>query len=273
GIISYCSNDGLQHKMYKTTNGGQTWESISTTNYYQQIKYIPAVDAYCSMNINGGLSYSCDDGLTWTTVSHFNNIKLRSVNCSSSGKIYLGGLGYIFYSSPLLTVSENEMTIEATTNSTKTFDILSNTNWTVISNQTWLAVSSTSGSGNSTITLTAAENPTTATRTATITVSGAGLTSQIITVIQDAGIYTSGIIKIRKNPVSMFPNPVTDELTIDELSENATISVFDLNGKLLVNRIAKSTTMKINLSILAKGFYSIIVTDKKGIKASKLIKQ
>jgi len=184
GIISYCSNDGLQHKMYKTTNGGQTWDSISTTNYYQRIKYIPALNAYCSMDINGGLSYSCNDGQTWTSVSYFNYNKIRSVGYSSSGKIYWGGLGYLFCSSPLLTVTENELTIAAPANSKKTFDILSNTNWTVTSNQTWLIASNSSGSGNSTITLTATVNPTIAARSATITVSASGLTNQSITVTQ-----------------------------------------------------------------------------------------
>lgn len=271
GIISYCSNDGLHYKMYKTTNGGQTWDSISTTNYYQQIKYIPALKAYCSMNLNGGLSYSCDDGQTWTTVSYFNHIKLKSANFSSSGKIYLGGLGYIYSSSPLLTVSRNKMTIAAPANSKISFDILSNTNWKLVSNQIWLSINSTAGSGNSTITLTATENPTSATRTAIVTVSGTGVTAQTITVTQDAG--ATAINDIRKNHVSMFPNPVTNVLTINELSTNATISIYDINGKLLISKIAKSPSEKIEVSSLSKGIYSIIISDKKGIKTNKLIKQ
>ena len=89
-------------------------------------------------------------------------------------------------SSALLTVSTNSLTIGAPANSTNTFNIVSNTAWTTSSNQTWLTLSSGSGSNNALMTLTASANPGTTTRTATVTVSSNGLPSQIITVTQDA---------------------------------------------------------------------------------------
>lgn len=171
-----------------------------------------------------------------------------------------------------LVVSTNTLTLAAQANSTKVFDITSNIAWTAASNQTWLSVSSASGSGNAKITLTATANPTPATRIATIKVSGTGVSDQIITVTQDAGT-TTGVNEISKNPVSMFPNPVANELTITELSLNSIILIFDINGKLLITKIAKSTTEKIDVSSLANGFYTINVTDKKIIKTNKLIKQ
>ncbi len=358
GLISYCSNDGIHHKMYKTTNGGQTWDSISTNNFYQRIKYIQTANAYFSINIKGGLSYSCDNGNTWTSVTYFDGVKLQTASFSSNDKIFFGSFGTIYWSSPILTISANALSIAPTANSIKTFNILSNTNWKVSCDKTWLKVSSTdglgnsiitltatanpastartaivtitgkglasqtisvtqevpvltvstntlsiaatanstktfditsniawtaasnqswltlnnaSGSGNATITLTATKNPTVAARAATVTVSGTSVTDQTITVTQDAN--TTGINEISKNPVSMFPNPVANELTINEISINATILIFDLNGKLLINRIAKSTSEKIDLSSFARGVYLIEVADKKEIKTSKLIKQ
>ncbi len=273
GLISYCSNDGINHKIYKTSNGGEHWDSISTSNFYQNIKYIPFAKAYFSMNKNGGLSYSCDDGQSWTNISYFDGISLNTLSYTSTGKLFLGGIKNIYSSlvSFVLSVSTNALTIAAPNNSTKTFTITSNTDWHVSSNQSWLTLSNSAGSNNTVITLTAQANPTASTRTAIVTVEGAGVTTLTITITQDVG--TTGIDDITKESVSMFPNPVTNELTINELIPNSIISIFGLNGKLLINRFAKSRSEKIDVSSLAKGIYLIKVTDKKAIKTSKLIKQ
>ncbi|HPQ34406.1 MAG TPA: BACON domain-containing carbohydrate-binding protein [Tenuifilaceae bacterium] len=87
---------------------------------------------------------------------------------------------------PSLTVSTNLLTIAAPEGSTATFDITSNINWTAESNQEWLTVNSSSGSGNKTIALTAAENPTISTRTATVSISGNDEFSQYVVVTQEA---------------------------------------------------------------------------------------
>ncbi len=87
-------------------------------------------------------------------------------------------------SGPLLTVSTNALTIGSSDNSTATFNITSNLNWTAASNETWLTISNESGTGNSTITLTATANPNTTPRTATVTVSATGVPSQNIVVTQ-----------------------------------------------------------------------------------------
>jgi len=66
-------------------------------------------------------------------------------------------------------------------------NITSNLNWTASSNQSWLTLSSSTGSGNATLNLTASSNPTVGTRTATITLTGIGITAQTVSVVQDAG--------------------------------------------------------------------------------------
>jgi photosystem II stability/assembly factor-like uncharacterized protein len=186
GLVSYCSSDGATYKMYGTTDGGQTWETINTNNFYQRMKFIPTSNAYYSLNANGGATYSCDDGQTWVSVSSLNTIKLRSAGYSPTGKIFWGGFGIVYTSSKSLTVSANTLTIAAPANSIKTFDITSNTNWTVTSSQPWLSVGNINGSGNATITLTAQANPAATNRTATVSVSEIGVTTKTITVIQDS---------------------------------------------------------------------------------------
>jgi photosystem II stability/assembly factor-like uncharacterized protein len=270
GLVSYCSNDGLKHKIYRTTNGGQTWDSVTTDNFYQQLKYIPTANAYFSMNLNGGLSYSCDNGQTWTNVSYFNGIRLITASYSPSGKIYFGGIGNIYYSLSFLTVSPGTLTISAPANSTKTFNITSNTNWTAVSNQSWLTVSSPAGSNNSTVTLTATANMTTAIRAATVIVSGNGVTDQIISVVQEAGIIT-GANEIENPEISIYPNPAKTILSVTGLTQSSKISVFDLSGKLLI--IKHITNDKIDISNLKNGIYIIRITDRKGTSTKKFVKQ
>lgn len=83
----------------------------------------------------------------------------------------------------------------------------------------------------------------------------------------------TGILEINESSLSMFPNPVTNELTINNISKNTTISIYDLTGKLLISRIAKSATEIIDVSGLANGAYSVIITDNGVTKTGKLIKQ
>jgi hypothetical protein len=89
---------------------------------------------------------------------------------------------------PYLSVSSTALNVAAVANSTNTFDIQSNVNWSATSNQSWLLVGSNPGSNNATITLTAEANPTIYGRIATVTIQGTGLVSKTITVTQTAGV-------------------------------------------------------------------------------------
>lgn len=87
---------------------------------------------------------------------------------------------------PVLSVSTTALTVNKTENSTATFSITSNTDWSVTSYESWLNVSNGSGSGNATITLTAAANTTVNSRTAEVSVAVTGI-SKTITVTQMPG--------------------------------------------------------------------------------------
>lgn len=91
-----------------------------------------------------------------------------------------------------LMLSTDNLSVEHSGGSTGTFNITSNTSWTVTSNQVWLSVSAASGSDNSSIIVTATANPSTSQRTATITVSGTGVSGQTVSVTQ-TGIPTYSV--------------------------------------------------------------------------------
>jgi hypothetical protein len=115
---------------------------------------------------------------------------------------------------PVLLVSSKNLNIEANENSTVTFDVASNIDWTTSSNQTWLKINTDKGKGSSTLTLTATANPAGSARTASVIVSGTGVTAQTITVTQ------TGIIP--------FLNVSTNTLNLDATA-NSTAN-FDISS-------------------------------------------
>ncbi len=74
-------------------------------------------------------------------------------------------------------------------NTAKNIEITSNVAWTVSSDQSWLTLSATSGTGIAVITATASDNNGTNNRTAIITFTGDGLQAKTITVTQDGAPF------------------------------------------------------------------------------------
>ena len=87
-----------------------------------------------------------------------------------------------------LTVTPSNQSVTNASGSTE-FTVLSNTNWTVSEDASWLTVNPTSGNNNQTLTATFTENTTTAQRIGIITVSGSGIT-RTVTVTQSATAFT-----------------------------------------------------------------------------------
>ncbi len=167
-----------------------------------------------------------------------------------------------------LSVSTNTVNIDA--NNLGTFDILSNTEWSISSNQSWLNILTTSGSGNTTINMIAQKNTTGKIRAAAVVIVGTGVSLQAISVIQD---IFNNIDETSEDSLLIFPNPVVDEIILNNINESAIVSVYDLYGKLLLTKQATSTTLKIDLSNVLKGIYTIRITDGKSSKTRKFIKQ
>jgi len=67
--------------------------------------------------------------------------------------------------------------------------------------------------------------------------------------------------------ISIYPNPVTDFITI-QTSNFITASIYSVNGVLLI----KSTQTQIDLSTLPKGVYFILVETLNGLVEKKIIK-
>ena len=86
-------------------------------------------------------------------------------------------------------VTPASVSIGSAAGSSGTFNISSNTSWSITDDGSWLTVSPISGSYNGTITVTASSaNTGTSPRSATVTVAGTGVTTKTITVTQEGQI-------------------------------------------------------------------------------------
>jgi hypothetical protein len=117
---------------------------------------------------------------------------------------------------PMLNISTNTISIPAPANNSKSFNVISNTKWNAVCNQTWLTLSSLSGTGDTSITLIAQANPDSTMRTATITVSATGASSQIVNAVQEAKASMSEVSNLDEHEltVNVFPNPSNETIAI-----------------------------------------------------------
>ena len=98
----------------------------------------------------------------------------------------------------------------------KTLAVKSNTSWTAESNQSWLSLSATSGSGDQNLTASASANTTVAQRTATITLKVGSSLVKTVSVTQAAGAATLTV----DSPANFTVAATGDTKTIN-ISSNA----------------------------------------------------
>ena len=77
--------------------------------------------------------------------------------------------------------------------------------------------------------------------------------------------------ELQEELIAIYPNPATNTLSIDGLEAYATTEVYDISGKLLLNKTLNSQT--IDISSLANGLYFIKLTTKKGSVVRKFVKE
>ena len=70
----------------------------------------------------------------------------------------------------------------------------------------------------------------------------------------------------------IYPNPVKSELNFEFKEGKNLIQVFDMNGKLLLNKMANQTHLNLDVSNLNSGVYFIKVSNAKYLGTTKIIK-
>lgn len=93
--------------------------------------------------------------------------------------------------------------------------------------------------------------------------------------VYDACDTTLGIAAINSSVLTLYPNPFTDEIIIksNEASNGEKeIILFDVTGKEVLSTKTFDTEIKLNTSIVTKGFYLLRYTDKKNTSHLTLVK-
>jgi hypothetical protein len=175
---------------------------------------------------------------------------------------------FIVQGTPSLSLSVNELTIASLPGSKGTFDVASNLLWATSSDQSWLSVSHTEGSGNASVSLTAEANPGSEPRMAIITVSGPGVSDQTLMVTQDGN--STGLSEIIIEEIRIYPNPVHDFLRFNR-DINGTISVFDLSGNKVISQQINGN--QVDIHKIEVGVYFIKVDTGIEILVKKFLKQ
>ncbi len=108
----------------------------------------------------------------------------------------------------------------------------------------------------------------------------------VSSIVKDAGgmLWLANLGLVRYNPnatgtdeieagekIQIYPNPANDKLFINNLSPNSTISIYNLNGQLVLSR--ELSISEIDISQLLPGVYSAKITSTTGVITQKLIKQ
>jgi hypothetical protein len=85
--------------------------------------------------------------------------------------------------------------------------------------------------------------------------------------------FYTGIFEEGENiSFNMFPNPVSDNLTI-ETPQKAAIEIFNIEGQLIRSIAANNVTTTIDVSGFASGIYFIRAIMEKGVAVKKFVKQ
>lgn len=77
---------------------------------------------------------------------------------------------------------------------------------------------------------------------------------------------------IATNNVIIYPNPV-DTTTVIEGSANSNIIVYDINGRLLMDKVIQSDNEKVDLTSLASGIYYAKIEDSQYTHVIKFVKE
>jgi uncharacterized repeat protein (TIGR01451 family) len=88
------------------------------------------------------------------------------------------------------------------------------------------------------------------------------------------GIPTSVAVMTNTSNVNVYPNPVSDELTVKVDNGNySTLSISNTVGQVVLNQSFSTTQTKVNVKTLAPGIYYITLRGESGVKVQKFEKQ
>ena len=84
--------------------------------------------------------------------------------------------------------------------------------------------------------------------------------------------YTVNILERETENFSIYPNPVTNNLTVEHSEAIDDLKIFDLQGKMYLHISPKKETVNIDMTSFATGIYFLRIMSNDRISTSKVIK-
>lgn len=78
---------------------------------------------------------------------------------------------------------------------------------------------------------------------------------------------------VTKSTLKFYPNPVKDILTISDVKEISSYTIYDISGKQVLSNSAKSSKLELNVSQLKPGMYIVKANSDGVLKTFKFIKK
>lgn len=76
-----------------------------------------------------------------------------------------------------------------------------------------------------------------------------------------------------QNNIQVYPNPATDQITLNNLQDGSRIMIFDITGKMIYSGISASDTERITLNGWSAGIYTINIVNDEVNSMTKFIKK
>ena len=183
---------GLTRTFSVTQNGNSGGGTATLTLGASERSFAAAAANSKELGVTANVSWTAKSSASWLAVKTASgkgngkivyNVGANKGSALRTAKITVtgGGLTRTFTvtqsgKSATLTLGAGSRTFTASAENSKELAVTANVSWTAKSSASWLAVKTTSGSGNGKIVYNVAENTGETVRTGTITVSGGGLT-------------------------------------------------------------------------------------------------
>jgi PKD repeat protein len=102
--------------------------------------------------------------------------------------------------------------------------------------------------------------------------NSAGFTINVVSPQTITGYDITGVENLENATISVYPNPFNDVLSLSGVASNSTIQILSVDGKVVYQGNAMSSTL--NTSNLSAGVYMLSITDTQGNRqVQKIVKQ
>ena len=84
--------------------------------------------------------------------------------------------------------------------------------------------------------------------------------------------YTVGVEETTTNNVKVYPNPITDFVNITTNSNNMSVKIYSIDGKMIENQVVNSNNLRISTDNFNSGIYFVQVESNNQKSVFKLSK-